>query len=181
MPEPISTAGLCFVGYVSLSTYAKGGSAISAEATAARKAANAVTESMERSQAIFGEKTAAISQLRALAIECGQENWDGDGAAMIDPRAIINAEAIVRVLPIGIPLPAFAPEPDGSVSLDWIQSRTRQFSLSVGYSQRLAYAWLDGTDSGHGVASFDGSTIPPKIVEGIFAIAKNGHAPIGTI
>lgn len=181
MPEPISTLGLCFVGYVSLSAYAKGGSAISVEANTVRNAASAVMQSMERSQAIFGEKTAAISQLRALAIECGQENWDGDGAAAIDPKAILNVEAIVRVLPIGIPLPAFAPEPDGSVSLDWIQSRTRQFSLSVGHSQRLAYAWLDGTDSGHGVASFDGSIIPPKIVEGIFAIAKNGHAPIGII
>ena len=180
MPEPVSTVGLCLLGYVALSTYTRGGSAISVEASAARKAASAVIESVERSQALFGEKTAAISQLRALAIECGQENWDGDGAAVIDPRAIFNAEAIVRALPIGVPLPEFAPEPDGSVSLDWIQSRTRQFSLSVGRSQRLAYAWLDGTDSGHGVATFDGSIIPPRIIEGIFAIAKNGHAPIGT-
>ena len=99
---------------------------------------------------------------------------------MIDPMAILNAEAIVRAFPIGVPLPEFAPEPDGSVSLDWTQSRTQQFSLSVGRSHRLSYAWLDGTDSGHGVATFDGSAIPPRIIEGIFAIAKNGHAPIGT-
>jgi hypothetical protein len=181
MPEPVSTLGVYFLGYVALSAYAKGASAISVEARAARKAANAVIESIERSQAIFGEKAAAISKLRALAIECGQENWDGDGAAMIDPMAIINAEAIVRALPIGVPLPELAPEPDGSVSLDWIQSSTRQFSVSVGRSQRLAYAWLDGTDRGHGVATFDGSTIPSRMIEGIFAIAKNGHPPIGTV
>jgi hypothetical protein len=178
MSEPVSTVGLCFLGYVALSTYAKGGSAISVEASAARKAAHAVMESIERSQALFGQKKAAISQLRALAIECGKDDWALDGAAMIDPMAILNAEAIVRALPIGVPLPEFAPEPDGSVSLDWIQSRTRQFSLSVGRSQRLAYAWIDGTDRGHAVATFDGSTIPPRIFEGIFAIAKNGHAPI---
>jgi hypothetical protein len=180
MPEPISTIGLGFAGYVTLSTYARGGSAISVEASAARNAANAVITSMERSQAIFGETTAAISQLRTLASECGEENWDGYGAAIIDPRAVSNAEAIVRALPMGVPLPEFAPEPDGSVSLDWIQSRTRRFSLSVGRTQRLAYAWLDGTDRGHGVATFDGSTIPTRIIEGIFAIIKNGHAPIGT-
>jgi hypothetical protein len=181
MPEGVSTVGLCLLGYVALSTYAKGGgSAISIEASAARKAANAVIDSVERSQALFGEKAAAISKLRALAIECGQENWDAHGAAMIDPTAIFNAEAVVRALPIGVPLPEFAPEPDGSVSLDWIQSRTRQFSLSVGRNQRLAYAWLDGTDSGHAVATFDGSTIPPLIIDGISAIAKNGHASIGT-
>jgi hypothetical protein len=180
MPEPVSKVRLCLLGYVALSTYATGSSAISVEASAARKAASALIESVERSQALFGEKAAAISQLRALAIECNQENWDGDGATMIDPTAIFNAEAIVRALPIGVPLPEFAPEPDGSVSLDWIQSRTRQFSLSVGRSQRLAYAWLDGTDRGHAVATFDGSTIPPRVIEGILAIVKNGHSAIGT-
>jgi len=180
MPEPVSKVRLCLLGYVALSTYATGSSAISVEASAARKAASALIESVERSQALFGEKAAAISQLRALAIECNHENWDGYGATMIDPRAIFNAEAIVRALPIGVPLPEFAPEPDGSVSLDWIQSRTRQFSLSVGRSQRLAYAWLDGTDRGHAVATFDGSTIPPRVIEGILAIVKNGHSAIGT-
>lgn len=181
MPEPVSIGSLCFLGYVALNAYARGGSAISVEARAARKAASSVIESAERSQSLFGNKAAAISKLRALAMECREDNWDGDGADMIDSRAVSNAEAIVRALPNGVPLPEFASEPDGSVSLDWIQSRTRQFSISVGRNQRLAYAWLDGTDSGHGVASFDGSTIPQRILEGIFAIAKNGDAPIGTI
>lgn len=182
MPEPVSTVGLCFLGYVALSAYARGsGNAISVEASAVRKAAGAVIESVERSQALFGEKAAAISQLRAIALECNEQNWDGQGAAGIDPAAILNAEAIVRAFPMGIPLPEFAPEPDGSVSLDWTESRARQFSLSVGRGHRLAYAWLDGTDSGHGVATFDGCTIPTRIIEGIFAIAKNGHAPLGTI
>ena len=61
-------------------------------------------------------------------------------------------------------MPEFAPEPDGAISLDWIQSRHRLFTLSISASNRLAYAWLDGTDKGHGVARFDGRTIPRRVL-----------------
>jgi len=63
-----------------------------------------------------------------------------------------------------------SPEPDGSLSLDWIRSRERLFSVSVGTTNRLAYAWLNGTKSGHGTADFDGETIPRRIMEGIVAV-----------
>jgi hypothetical protein len=76
----------------------------------------------------------------------------------------------VRALPDGIPLPEFAPEPDGSISLDWILSRNRLFSVSIGHSSRLAFAWLDGADNGHGVARFDGQNVPPRVLEGIKCI-----------
>ena len=116
-------------------------------------------------------KSAAISKLRSLASECAQEGWDGDQAAAIHPAAVINTERLLRALPQSVPLPELAPEPDGSLSLDWIQSKTRLFSLSVGAGNRLAYAWLDGTDKGHGVASFDGERIPQRVLEGITATA----------
>lgn len=124
-------------------------------------------DTMEQSQALFGEKAAAISDVRLLEQECKEENWDGYGAAATDARAVRLAECFVRTLPEEFPLPEFAPEPDGSVSLDWAQSRSRVFSLSVGSSNRLAYAWLDGTDKGHGVSTFDGHRIPTRILQGI--------------
>jgi hypothetical protein len=34
----------------------------------------------------------------------------------------------------------------------------------------LAYAWLDGGDTGHGVAGFNGRNIPPRILEAIETI-----------
>ena len=76
------------------------------------------------------------------------------------------------------PVPEFAPEPDGSVSLDWIQSRTRLFSLSIGTSRRLAYAWLDGSDKGHAVSRFDGKHIPSRIQQGIREIVNYGHTSL---
>src|SRR6266581_4358638 len=125
MHKAVPTVGFIF-GYALL---AGRGSAISAEAQAATNAASAVVASPERSQALFGEKLAAISSLQALARECGQEGWDGNDAAGIAPFAVHAAESLLRALPPGVPLPELAPEPDGSLSLDWIRSRTRLFSL----------------------------------------------------
>lgn len=179
MPEPVSTVGLCLLGgYAALNACVRGGSAVSKEAQEVRAAACALVERVEASQALFGKKAAAISQLTALANECAQEGWDGNDATAISSLAVSKATAFVRALPDDVPLPEFAPEPDGSVSLDWIQSRTRLFSLSVGTSDRLAYAWLDGADKGHAVARFDGESIPSRVLEGIKAILNHGYAPL---
>jgi hypothetical protein len=132
----------------------------------------------EQSHVLFGAKSVAISQIMALANECADAGWDGDDAAPIDRVAVRTAVQFLRVLPDNVPLPEFAPEPDGSISLDWIQSRHRLFSLSVGATNRLAYAWLDGSDRGHGVSWFDGEKIPSRIVNGILEIMNHGHTAI---
>lgn len=123
----------------------------------------------ELSQALFGKKSTAISQLSDLANECSEQNWDGYNACPINTEAVTVAENFVRALPPDAALPEFAPEPDGSISLDWIQSRNRTFSISINSSYRLAYAWLDGTNKGHAVENFDGHSIPPRILEEIEA------------
>jgi hypothetical protein len=165
-----------FSGQLALQRLAGGSSAISPEAHAVRKVATQVAESAERSVALFGEKTAALSELSAVTAECAEPDWDGHGAAAIAPIAILLTERFVRALPEGVPLPEFTPEPDGSISLDWIRSRNRLFSLSIGRSNRLAYAWLDGADKGHGVITFDGQNVPPRVLEGIKGIVGQGHA-----
>lgn len=179
MPEPVSAIGPCyFAGYAALRAYMRGGSAVSSEARAAQEAATAVVERTEQSQALFGEKAAALSKLWSIAAECNEADWDGAGALPIDAGAAVKAGNVVRALPIGIPIPEFSPEPDGALSLDWIASRNRIFSVSVGAGSRLAYAWLDGSDRGHGVAQFDGETIPARVLEGILGIMGRDHAAI---
>lgn len=164
------------LGFASLYSLARPGSAVSAEAQAVQRAATSVVDFVERSQALFGDKATAISQVWALANECCEPGWDGDDALPLDHMAVFKAVAFIRALPDGVPLPEFAPEPDGSISLDWISSRNRRFSLSVGTGDRLPYAWLDGSDKGHAVARFDGESVPPRIMEGIEAIANGGSA-----
>ncbi len=171
IPKPISL--YCLAGYASLISYAwSGASAVSVEAQAVIKAASALMRSVEGSQALFGRTAAAISQLRKLANECAEPGWDGYGAHAIDPTALQNAEMFLRALPEDLPTPEYAPESDGSISLDWIHTRHRLFSLSVGPNDRLAYAWLDGTDKGHGVARFDGVSVPQRVLADIQSIMR---------
>ena len=144
-----------------------------------RKALGDIVSSAERSQSLFGRKAGAISQIWALVNECAEPGWDGSGAHAVDRLAAFAAADFIRALPDGAPLPDVGPEPDGAISLDWIQSRNRLFSLSVGISNRLAYAWLDGSDRGHAVARFDGEKIPARVLEGIEGIMKYGNAAIG--
>ena len=119
-------------------------------------------------------KAAAIAQIETLAKECSEPDWDGENARPLDRLAALSATNFIRALPDGIALPELAPEPDGSICLEWIQSRNCLFSLSVGANGRLAYAWMDGTDGGHAAARFDGETIPPEVLEGIKRVAREG-------
>lgn len=176
MPEPVSTTiGICWLGYAAAQGYARRNSAVSLEAQVVRDAVSAVVEMSERSQALFGGKAGALSQLWAVANDCAEAGWDGNDACAINPAAIFVAESFLRALPDRFPLPEYAPEPDGSISLDWIQSRNRLLTVSVGAGDRLAYAWIDGSDRGHAVARFDGEHIPQLILEGIKGIMNHGH------
>ncbi len=171
MPEPVSTTlGICWLGYAALNAYAQGGTAVSAEAQTVREVASSVVELADRSQALFGEKAFSISRLIALAQQCGQPGWDGTDAEPVSTLAVMTAEAFLRALPDDCPMPELAADPDGALSLDWIGSKSRIFSLSIGPTNRLAYAWVDGADRGHAVARFDGQQIPPRVLDGVQSI-----------
>lgn len=142
-------------------------SAMSGEAMYLRNAVHDAASSAEQSQALFGEKAEAIQEIWRLHAECSVDDWDGYGGMPILSEAAYRAADIIRVLPRGIPMPEFSAEPDGSIALDWISSRSKLFSMSMGRTDRISYAWLDGADRAHGVAVFDGATVPPKIFEGI--------------
>ena len=179
MFEPVSTAvGILWLGHSALYASARASSAISSEAHVISEAASAILTSAERSQVLLGEKMKAIVDLMAIAQECAAAGWDGYGAVPINPAAIRNAENLVRAFPDSLPLPELAPEPDGSISFDWIRSRHRLLSLSAGASNRLAYAWLDGNDKGRGVVRFDGISIPPRLLDDIRRIVINGDAAL---
>lgn len=179
MPEAISTLGL-LVGYAAMQAFSRQSSAVSPEAQVVRKAACEVVQHAERSESLFGAKSEVISRLWAMFDECSEQDWDGNDAEPLNGVAAGAVVAFIRALPERVPMPEMAPEPDGAISLDWIESRYRRFSLSFGSNNRLAYAWLDGSDKGHAVARFDGVTIPPRILEGIQSIMNHADASIRT-
>jgi hypothetical protein len=139
----------------------------------------AIVNSVETSQALFGRKAAVIAQIWTLVNECAQPGWDGDEAEPVDRFAAFRAADVIRALPSGVPLPEIAPEPDGDISLDWIRSRNNLFSLTIGTGDRLSYAWLDGSDRGHGVVRFDGQVVPDRILQGIDETIRHGTAALG--
>ena len=158
------------LGYTALYSHARGGSAVSAEAFIETEVASAIVKRVEASWSLFGDKGAAITQVESLADECSLAGWDGDHADPISPEAVQTACDFVRALPEGFPLPEFAPEPDGSISLDWIRSKQQLISLSIGSGERVPYAWLDGTDKGHAVGHFDGSAVQQRLLSAILSI-----------
>ena len=174
---PVSET-VVLLGYAALGPYAQSGSAVSLEAEMVKQAASNLVRAAEESVALFGERAEAISSLRELANECAHEDWDGGGATAIDLDAVARAEGFLRALPSGVPMPTCSPEPDGSISLDWSESRGRLFSISVSARDRIAFAWLDGNDRGHGVARFDGAVVPERVVFGIRSIMTPSHAPV---
>ena len=123
-------------------------------------------------ETIAERKTAALARLSELVAECSEPGWDGEDAAPVDLTAAQWAERFVCALPEGFPLPELGVDPDGSIALDWIPSRHRLWSVSIGPSGRLAYAYLDGPDKGHGVADFDGQSVPSRILQGVEIVVR---------
>ncbi len=166
------------LGYAVLVPYTQQSSAVSPEAIAAGRIASDIVRESKRSIALFSEQTAALSNLFALARECAEDDWDAAGAQAIDCIAVERAAQLLKALPNSIPMPECSPEPDGSISLDWSESRYRLFSISVGGSDRLAFAWLDGSNKGHGVARFDGRVVPKHVLAGIRSTLDQTHAAV---
>lgn len=148
-------------------------SAISSEAWHVRSHAERIIGQVESSAALFGSRMSTINALKNLTKTHAETGWDGFEAAPVKQGAIALAVDFIRVLPEDCPMPEIDVDPDGSVSLDWVASRYQMLSISFsGESNRLAYAWLDGTDRGNAVARFDGQAIPPRLMEAIAAASK---------
>jgi hypothetical protein len=168
MLEPVSIGQkVRWLGYSVMNQSIQPNSAISLEAQELSVAVSTLVTLVEGSYVLSGRKLAAISALRALANECTEDSRNDKEGYVLDPVAVQNAEAFLRALPDDVPMPEFTNEPDGAVSLDWIASRRQIFSLSINDSNRLAFAWLNGTEKGHGVVRFDGLYIPSRVLSEI--------------
>lgn len=147
-----------------------------------RAGAAAIVERVERSDALFGSKMAVISELWGLAQSHAASGWDGGDAFPVNHQGISLAVAFLRALPGDCKMPEVAVDPDGAVSLDWVPSRHRMVSISfAGHTDRLAYAWIDGTDRGSAVARFDRNAVPMRLLQAIVALRQGcGRADVCT-
>lgn len=171
MLEPVSILGLHF-GVAALYAVARPGTAVSSEARHVQVQAVAMVDRVERSDALFGDRAKVVSDLRTLARTHAEAGWDAGHASPVDLAAIETAVSFVRALPLEIAMPDVGVDPDGSVSLDWMLSRHRMLSITIaGDSDRLAYAWIDGSDRGSAVERFDLGSVPRRLQRAIESIA----------
>lgn len=179
MLEPVSALTLQ-LGVAAIYGLARPGSAVSGEARLVQAKAEAIVERVERSGALFGNKSRVVSELGSLAHSHSDIGWDGGKASPVSRVAIAIAVAFVRALPESGEMPEVGVDPDGAVSLDWIFSRHRMLSVSIADdTDRLAYAWVDGTDRGNAVERFDGNAIPRRLTQTIVAMfGKSDRAAI---
>lgn len=174
MYESVSTVVGHSLGYAVLAEYVRSGSAVSLDAAYSRERAEQINRGLDESRSLFGAKHAFLQLVVELSVECSAAGWDGYNALPLDSDALLRTIEMILSLPDGFPLPEISPEPDGSISLDWIASKRRMLSVSVGKSDRLPYAWISGTDSGHGVVRSNGYSLPLKIMNEIQDVL--GHA-----
>jgi hypothetical protein len=107
-----------------------------------------------------------LSGLLDAILAARHDDWDSYGAEPVIPEAIGNALKFIKALPLGVPIPAIATEPDGEIAFDWQSAVDRMFSVSVGASQKISYSGLFGDDDTHG-STFFVSTLPKTVLRAI--------------
>lgn len=129
-----------------------------------------------RSTAIGSDRLKLESELISLYQECRTSNWDGEGSLPVSLQTCDVALRFIRSLPTDVQMPSVSCAPDGSIEFDWMRTRGRILSVSVHNSDRLAFAWLNGNERGHGVVRFNGREIPQHLLSTIRDVYEIGHA-----
>jgi hypothetical protein len=173
MLETVSVSAFalfCLRGPPALVEYAQPSSAVSEEANRLSDAAKSVMRECQDSQSLFGAKANSLSELSSvisgLHVDEDQEP--------VSPEAFRKARQFILALPDDLPNPTFGIDPDGEISMTWHVARTRIFSVSISESERIAYAWMDGSNSGHGVDRFRTPVLPAMLASALRTIVANG-------
>jgi hypothetical protein len=115
--------------------------------------------SIERSRAITADqKQDLLEAVTTIFKDCNTPNWDEEGATAVSPKAWINAEKLISILPnTGLLASAFATR-NGKIGVQWTKSPRAALSLLVDGSGQLTYAAIfpDGRKK-HGYEHFDGT------------------------
>jgi hypothetical protein len=176
MFEPLSS--IAFFGSAALYVATCRNTAVSDEAGMIRQAAQDIEERLETSDVLFREKYDSLSEIIQMYADCSEDGWDGESARALSGDSVDRAIDFIKAMPANSPMPEVSADPEGCIALDWRVSPHRIFSLSIGQTQRLPFAWRDGTAKGRGVEPFDGQTTPERILFEIQRIMDYAAAPV---
>lgn len=174
MPELVSTAiGLGLSFYPIVQSTQRRFSAVSREAVEVHQTIRAVADLVEESEALFGAKKHVLSELVEVFNESKEIAAEDEDVDPVSEATFTIAADVIRALPEGLALPEIASEDDGSISLDWMPSKSRILSLSINENSRLVGAWFNNGARGRVIAPFDGGQFPEEVSSLIRIIAGN--------
>lgn len=96
----------------------------------------------------------ALGELAAVYRDAADDDWDGYGAAAVDPMSYFWARCFLMLLPAVDAGVEIAADPDGELSIEWYQAPDRVFSVSIGRDGRLSYAGRFGRSTVSGTEYF---------------------------
>jgi hypothetical protein len=111
------------------------------------------------------------AKIEQLAIECSTSNWDGYSGAGISQLTKRKAQYFVDLLPVDLPEPEVAPDPEGDIALCWDFGRDLVFTVNIDETETLSFAGLLGRGvKRHGQEPFRGD-VPKILIESIREIS----------
>lgn len=121
-----------------------------------------------KQSATFGGQEEVLCSLKEIFEECSEEGWDGYDALPITEEAYLEAERLIKSLPITsfIPMPEITPEPNGDIALEWSKGNRQIFIASVSGENEITYAGLFGVNKTYGTEYF-GDSLPLKLIENL--------------
>lgn len=98
--------------------------------------------SLDSSETFFeGNSDPVLAQLKALAMDCAVDDWDGDGAKAIDIKLIPKLYEVLKKEPFSrLPSPELQAENDGEINIGWYGRSGESFTFSLNSDERIAYA-----------------------------------------
>jgi len=109
----------------------------------------------------------AFESVYEILKEHQEPNWDGDNATPVSQEACSAALRFLAMLPLTMPFPDLAAEPDGSIAMEWHISSSRTFLVSLSGRKVISYAGVFDKDAEtYGKEPFEDS-IPSIIISNI--------------
>lgn len=94
------------------------------------------------------------SELVSACQEASARDWDGYSSMPVLPGAYERALAFVESLPSSVGPPEVSVHPDGEIAFEWQLGRDRVLTVTVGSTNLLRYALLDGVNTQYGREAF---------------------------
>lgn len=118
-------------------------------------------------------RDAVLAELERIYSECRNEGWDGYSAQPLSAGAYHAALRFIWAIPAAFPMPDIAPEPDGSISLEWESGRWSALVLSIGEDSRVAYAAILGKDKREKGSEVFDDVIPQEILSILWKVTHS--------